>query len=88
MHQPIKFQFDTAELKRQWPIIAKSRLDALKKMFGRLHAEISGLSSDDPPELFRFFIGRPAQRELGNRQLLLFQRPGDGQVALPLVQCE
>jgi hypothetical protein len=25
---------------------------------------------------------------LGNRQLLLFQRPGDGQVALPLVQCE
>ena len=62
MHSDPTIQYDAAKLARQWPIIAKSRLDALKKVFGHPRAEVLGLSKDDPPELWQFVIGRSERR--------------------------
>jgi hypothetical protein len=54
--------YDTAELNRQWPVIAKSRLDATRRIISEDYLRATRLSLDDPPELWRFVIGRSEPR--------------------------
>jgi hypothetical protein len=49
-------QRDTAELKVQWSIIAKSRMDAMKKITRTNYHKVTGLDENDPPELWRFAV--------------------------------
>lgn len=50
-------QFCATELKTQWEAIAKSRMTALDKIFGKRYSKVTGLDENDPQELFRFAVG-------------------------------
>lgn len=51
-------QYDTAKLQSQWPRIARSRLDSLKRIAQKSHSKALGLDKTDPPELWRYAVGR------------------------------
>jgi len=56
-------QYNTASLKGQWPIIAKSRIEAMRKLIRTRHRKVIGLDGDSPPELWRYAIGRSERNE-------------------------
>lgn len=66
MPNPTEIQYDTSSLERQWDEIAKSRLDALKRIIGRACVKATGLRMDDPPELWRFAIGKSERANASN----------------------
>ncbi len=60
MSRHIVIQYNTAKLQSQWPRIALSRLDAGKRIIQGSHASNLGLNRSDPPELWRYVVGRTA----------------------------
>jgi hypothetical protein len=57
MNNNLRIQYDTAKLNSQWLTIAKSRLEAFRKIFGQSYFKATGLNENDPPELWRFAVG-------------------------------
>jgi hypothetical protein len=53
----VQIQYNTTKLKTQWNIIAKSQLDAIRKIISEPYLQATGLNENDPPELWRFAIG-------------------------------
>jgi len=57
MKNGITIQYDTEKLKKQYPIICASRLEALKKVISDAYVDTIGLSLADPDELWSFALG-------------------------------
>ncbi len=61
-------QYPTEELKAEWEAIAKSRLEAVRKIVRERYYRVAGLSDNDPPELWRFAVGRlPRDLTINNK---------------------
>ena len=50
-------QHNTDELRAEWELIAKSRMDAMRSQARKRYAKIRGANENDPPELWRFIVG-------------------------------
>ena len=57
MKQGITIQYDTVKFNEQYPIICASRMKARQKVINDAYVDTTGLSRDDPQELWRFANG-------------------------------
>ena len=60
MKQGVTIQYDTVEFNRQYSVICASRMKARQKVIGDAYVDTTGLSLDDPTELWRFALGNNA----------------------------
>src|SRR5215475_992053 len=62
MSNRVTIQYNTAELKRQRPIIAASRVNAIKSIIEESYFKATGLAEADPAELWLYAFGRSEPR--------------------------
>ena len=58
MNRVTTIHYDPAKLHAQYPVIAESRRNALQKAINNAYLRTTGLSADDPHELWRFAIAQ------------------------------
>lgn len=53
-----KVKYPTEKLAQQWAGIVKSQIEAIRRGIRKSYTAITGLRENDPPELWRYIIGR------------------------------
>lgn len=56
-----QIKYDKTQLAKQWNKIVKSQYEAHARLVRMTHRESSGLTPNDPPEIWRYVIGRSQQ---------------------------